>query len=300
MGIDAVVDAILGYIWASIVNTFSHLLILLGPGLALALLMNYLAAAVEKGVNRVLSFKVYYALFGCLGTIVHESGHALFCIVFGHRITSVKWFDFNSQDGNLGYVNHAYDSHNLYQRIGNFFIGIGPLILGTLIIYYSSRYLIGKEEFASLSTAIGAVSTKASTNVVVLGGAILKGIPIVFSSLLTLHNATNWRFYLFLYLTFSVGSSIRLSPADIKGAWSGFATLVGLLFIFNLLTSWMGDFARTAFLGFSQFSSTFYVVMIFSILMNAAVASLFFVMPASFAGAQKSLQVAQRIRHRTF
>jgi hypothetical protein len=297
---DSIIDSILGYLWATTVTTFSHLMILLGPGIALALIMNYLAALMEKGVYRVLKSKVYYGIFGWVGTIIHESGHAIFCIIFGHRITEIKWFDFDSYDGSLGYVYHTYDPNNLYQRIGNFFIGIGPIILGTLVIYYSSRYLLGKEVFTSLAQAIGSTSINTSTNPVVLGGAILKGIPIIFSSLLTLDNLSNWKFYLFLYLTFTVGSSIRLSPPDIKGALGGFATLLGLLFLFNLFTSWIGDFASRVFLSFSQMYSMFYVVMIFSILMNAAVAALFFLLPASIAGARTTVQVAQKIRRKTY
>ncbi|MDD5223172.1 MAG: hypothetical protein PHE84_04205 [bacterium] len=278
---DSIADSILRYLWSTTVTTFSHLMIMLGPGIALSLLMNYLAVLEERAVCRVLGFRAYYWIFGWIGTIIHESGHALFCIIFGHRITEIKWFDFNPSEGSLGYVKHSYDPHNLYHQIGNFFIGIGPIVLGTLVVYFSSRYLIGREVFPSLARAITATSTGVSTNIAVLGGAVLKGIPVIFSSLLTLKNLTDWKFYLFLYLTFTVGSSIRLSPPDIKGAWSGFAILSGLLFLFNLLTSWIGDFARGVFLGFSQMYSVFYVVMIFSILMNAAVASLFFLLSAS-------------------
>lgn len=296
---NSIVDLILRYLWSTTVTTFSHLMIMVGPGIALALLMNYLAALVEKSVYRVLGLRAYYWIFGWIGTIIHESGHALFCIIFGHRITEIKWFDFNSYDGSFGYVKHSYDPDNLYHRVGNFFIGIGPIILGTLVIYYSSKYLIGKEIFTSLAQAIAANSAEASTNIAALGGAILKGIPIIFSSLLTLENLTSWKFYLFLYLTFTVGSSIRLSPPDIKGAGSGLATLFGLLFIFNLLTSWIGGFARGVFLSFSQMYSIFYVVMIFSILMNVAVASLFFFLSASVASARISVQVARRIQRKS-
>jgi hypothetical protein len=36
----------------------------------------------------------------------------------------------------------------------------------------------------------------------------------------------DWRFYLFLYVAFSVGSSITLSKADVEGAWKGFVAFV--------------------------------------------------------------------------
>ncbi|MGO0807158.1 hypothetical protein ACTPEF_24675, partial [Clostridioides difficile] len=37
----------------------------------------------------------------------------------------------SKNDGILGYVSHSYKKDNLYQSIGNFFIGIAPIIGGT-------------------------------------------------------------------------------------------------------------------------------------------------------------------------
>jgi len=36
------------------------------------------------------------------------------------------------------------------------------------------------------------------------------------------HNLAAWQFYVFIYLAFAIGSSITLSPPDIKGALKGF------------------------------------------------------------------------------
>ncbi|MGO0916500.1 hypothetical protein ACTPEM_26060, partial [Clostridioides difficile] len=40
----------------------------------------------------------------------------------------------SKNDGILGYVSHSYKKDNLYQSIGNFFIGIAPIIGGTIMI----------------------------------------------------------------------------------------------------------------------------------------------------------------------
>ena len=39
-------------------------------------------------------------------------------------------------------VSHRYNDRNLYEKAGNFFIGIGPMISGTLFIILSFKLLL--------------------------------------------------------------------------------------------------------------------------------------------------------------
>ena len=44
-------------------------------------------------------------------------------------------------DGILGYVRYAYDPGSLWQRLGSFFVGIAPMVLGVAAILLLLRLL---------------------------------------------------------------------------------------------------------------------------------------------------------------
>jgi len=69
-----------------------------------------------------------------IGTPIHELGHLLMCRLFKHEIIKFKLLDLKDPDGILGYVNHEWDRKSLYQNIGNFFIGMGPIFSGTAVL----------------------------------------------------------------------------------------------------------------------------------------------------------------------
>jgi multisubunit Na+/H+ antiporter MnhG subunit len=82
----------------------------------------------------------------------------------------------------------------------------------------------------------------------------------------------------FLYLAFAIGSSIRLSPADIHGATSGFLTILGLLLLFNLATLWMADATATILGMMSTFYGFFYAITSIALVMNLVALLLLFLL----------------------
>lgn len=273
---------VIDYILSALIATAAQILLLLGPGLLFAFLIHFLAGYVERGAMGLLGKKTYLLLFGWLGTSVHELGHALFCLLFGHKITGMRLFYFDRTEGRLGYVSHSYNKKNIYQRIGNFFIGIGPIILATAVIFTAAYFLIGVQFFVPfgnihLPSFDSQVFDSLQQFVLDFFRGILEAGKFIFNS----GQFGRWEFYLFLYIVFSVGSGTGLSKSDFKGALQGFTAFIIVLFILNLLTNWFDDFLTVLFSDAGKFLSTFYLMMVLTLLINLLGAVILFFIPES-------------------
>lgn len=208
-----------------------QLVYLLGVLIASGLLLGYL----EKLSNSFLvrSFGMRGVLITAwLGTPIHELGHLLMCFLWGHRVTQVKLLQLNSPDGVLGYVEHEYHRNSLYQRVGNFFIGLGPLFsgIGSLLL---GMYFLVPESFAAFQLEIKqqVVIGKLDLNVLrVVGDAG----SVIGKSLFTIENLLQPSFWLFLLIAISISSHIALSRADIQNAANGLATIFFIVLLFNV------------------------------------------------------------------
>jgi hypothetical protein len=269
------VESIGAYLWSAVLATLIQLGLFIVPGLILASIMNWEAGFVERRALGTMGRGWYLGLFGWLGTSVHELGHAVFCLIFRHKIKKMKLFGPDPKTGTLGYVEHSYNPANIYQLAGNFFIGIGPILLGTAVIYFVSYFLLGLNPFQNTaSLQITAIRIDSWSAV----GQLLQNIGIsslsFLESIFSWHHFATWQLYVFIYLAFAIGSSITLSPLDIKGTLIGLSVILVLIFIFNLVTVWVGDLTSNIFSKTSGYFIIFYAVMFFTLLMNIAVAGL--------------------------
>lgn len=269
------VSSILSYLWQSLSATSIQILVLLGPGLLLTLILNFETGFIQNRAINTLGRGWYLGLFGWLGTIIHELGHAVFCIIFGHKITDLKLFNPDPETGTLGYVKHSYNRTNLYQLVGNFFIGIGPILLGTAIIFILSYWLLGLNSF-NLSNNFSFTSSQLNSwdafTQLLQNSWNSSGNLLV--EIFSWQHISSWQLYAYIYLVFAIGISITLSPSDIKGAIGGFMVIVILIFMLNLAAVWAGNFTSNIVMGTAGYYVLFYTIIFLILLVNIAVALL--------------------------
>ena len=215
--------------------------------------MNFISGINENLGLKIFGRKIYLYGFAWLGTAIHELGHAIFAVIFGHKITKMALFSPNPSNGSLGYVNHSYNPKNIYHNIGNFFIGIGPVIFGAVIMY-SLTYLF-------FGSYIKTLNANLSMNT-------LEDVAFILKNMFIKLKTFGWKGVLFLYVLYSIGSSITLSKQDVQSARQGLLYFIIVLLIFNLATLWLGHEATRSIVLLSGYLTDVYAMLILSILLN--------------------------------
>jgi hypothetical protein len=210
----------------------------------------------DKAFASSFGSEIELFLTGWIGIPVHEMGHAIFCFIFRHKITEVKFFS-PQENGTLGYVKHEYNPKSSYQKIGNFFIGIAPMLFGTVLIYALLGILLPEYLPEDLNGGIAATGWE------------------IFRNFFSLDNFSNWRFFVFIYLSLGITSHMKLSTQDFKGATGGFITLLCLVFLVNLAANSIFAFGLKSII-FSQWFTTkitillslFYLIMLYALVLS--------------------------------
>lgn len=132
--------------------------------------------------------------------------------------------------GTLGYVKHTYNKRNIYHQVGNFFIGVAPILVGSGVLLLLMFLLVpgtyddvmSELNFAALlSTDFFEASTY--TGYFSLFGDIVADI-------FDFVNVGNVLWWIFIILAIMIASHMELSLADIKSSAIGFGFIaVGLL-----------------------------------------------------------------------
>ncbi len=176
---------------------------------------------------------------GFIGTPVHELSHALFCVIFGHRIIEIKLFQISSSDGTLGYVRHTYNKRNLYQQIGNFFISIAPILVIAAIMFVIAWFMLPgfSNTLSSLPATVEAVDFM----------PLLKNIWEIIKAFFSL--ITTWQWWVFVVIGLFLCLHMTLSPADIRGMWTGLVLLLIVLLVADVILEAVGASVLTSFTG---------------------------------------------------
>ena len=199
-----------GPVW---LETLKLLLIVLAPFVAFAIVIHWIERITERRLAERFGWKSVLWT-GWLGTPIHELSHAIMCWVFQHKIKEIALFEPDRNSGRLGYVVHTFDTRNRFQRVGNFFIGIAPLIGGSIAL----AVLLWMFYPEAARSALELTGQDAE------GDAIEKSIGIattIFGNVINAQNFFTPRFWVFIYLVLCVGTHMAPSPSDYEGAWNG-------------------------------------------------------------------------------
>lgn len=215
---------------ASIIMVISTMGILLifGGGMGL----------IEKWNNRYIQKAFGWGgivITGCIGTVIHELSHFIMCILFRHKVKEIKVFRplQSKKDGVLGYVNHSYNPYSTYKKVGNFFIGVAPIIVGTIVISLALKWLL-LDSYTLLVGQIETVIKLQETGQWLDGGQLkmLGSILIQFmQNLFARQHLRQFEFYIYIVIMYSISTHMSLSREDLKGSLAGAVVLCVLLLI---------------------------------------------------------------------
>ncbi len=233
-----------------LLNVLLQLFYLVGAVFAIGFLMSKLNQLFYRMTGASMAVCV---ATGALGTPIHELSHALMCVVFGHRIHEIKLFQMGDEDGVLGYVSHSYNRRNIWAVMGNYFIGVAPIIGGSGVILLLISWLL-PNAYETISSLLGGFAQMQGSGInadwfsgifAVCGGMI----GALFSNV-----SAGFSFWFFYIVAMCIALHVTLSGADIKGALPALPMLAGVLLLINLI---LGFFAYEAYGSFLAAMSAF-------------------------------------------
>lgn len=195
-----------------------------------------------------------------IGTPVHELGHALMCLLFGHRIQAIQLWSPGASDGVYGYVEHSYNRKNPWAMLGNLFIAVGPIFsgLGVIVLMLWLCFPVQWAEYLAVSRTVVQAESLHDAAWGIL--SLIASIPRAF--------VADWfKSLLGLLIILSVSLHVSLSLQDVKSAASGFPIYLLFVAFFALLShlfSWDGAIISALSLWNVRLLSLFFLVIAFS------------------------------------
>ena len=166
-----------------------------GVNLGLLIIFITLLGYIGNWINwRYLNYKLTHLLY-FIGAFVHETSHALACLLTGARITEYNIF---SRQPRV-----VYSPNPRLPLIGRLLISLAPLIGGLLFLFLINHYwLSGYFNLPQVSD--------------------WRDIPLIPLGLLSQINLLGWQSWVMILLFLNVGAMIGPSVKDLKNIWPVF------------------------------------------------------------------------------
>lgn len=230
-------------------NNYLHILGILSLLLIIIpVILGYLAVVISrknKGNSILLGGFYGQVIFGGIGVIIHELSHLIMAIIFHHHIESFQLLHIprNPDDRGLGYVSHVWNDESTYQKIGNVFIGVAPVIGCSLVMLLSTRYLVP--------------------------GVYNEWLLLVNQPQISVSASSWWQWLIWIVLMVNISiGGFDLSGADLQNSRQGLVALIIILLVTaGILTIFM-DY-QTIYQDLSHFMMPFYLILGFAIAVNA-------------------------------
>jgi hypothetical protein len=238
------------YTFLQIINIFAQIIVF-------GFLLYAFATLTRSLYAKTLGPRAELYITGWIGTPVHEMSHAIFCLIFKHKIDDMKLFTMKSTNGVIGYVTHSYDTRSWYQQAGNFFIGVAPILIGSIVIYlallvfapqiklnlFNNVYTSNMDNIYYGNNIIELIAFNAKKFITIFSSSIFI-IENMIISILNNSLFTKVSFWIFLYLSIAISSHMELSPADLSHAWRGIIVIFSFLLIVNTIVHFFTIFTK--------------------------------------------------------
>ena len=216
-------------------------------GLVVGLCHKIMSLLMGRGFGRGLILTT-----SIIGTPIHELGHAIMCLVFFHKIDRMVLWQPSSKDGTLGFVTHRYHPKNPYHRLGNIFIGLGPIFSG-LGVMTLCMLICFPETLQSYTVAAETLVSDQAGFLPLLkeGAQMLPDLITEWSD----GAVPLWGRIIGVIVMLAVSLHISLSPADIRGSLDGIPVYLVLTLLATVIVSLVGTAAMDATVAMLQMFS---------------------------------------------
>ena len=217
------------YVW--------YFLSILWYTLGAVILCGLLAAWCQRMFQYLLGDGMGRGLFlgtSIVGTPVHELGHALMCLLFGHKIQEMSLWNPRAKNGDIGYVRHSYNPRNPYHQLGNLFIGIGPILSGLGVTAILLMLCFPHTWSTYVDVASDMVSDGRNPLFILWAGIR------IWPGVLFENSVAIWWKILAILLMLAVSLHVMLSPADIKNSLRAVPVYLVIVLLFTVITALLG------------------------------------------------------------